>query len=202
MLGIFLEPKGDLKKFIYQYKKKINSKYLDTNYTNHPPHLSIYVSKFSNTKKVILELEKIILKIKPFKIKLNKTDIFYDDFFTKKDTIFLKLNKNKKIFILQKILAERLKKYVRYKSKKKLNLKNNILKRSITKFGFPFIGSHWIPHFTISSIKNFKNSKDCQKFLNTKVNFENSINSISLWKINKNKHIKIRDFKFQNASKS
>ena len=31
MLGIFLEPNGDLKKFIYQYKKKINNKYLDTN---------------------------------------------------------------------------------------------------------------------------------------------------------------------------
>ena len=59
-------------------------------------------------------------KTKSFKIKINKTDIFYDDLFTKKDTIFLKLNKNKKIFILQKILAERLKKYVKYESKKKL----------------------------------------------------------------------------------
>ena len=39
-------------------------------------------------------------------------------------------------------------------------------------------------------------------FENTKVNFENSINCISLWKINKNKHIKIRDFKFQNVTKS
>ena len=142
-----------------------------------------------------------MLKKKFFKIKINKTDIFYDDLFTKKDTIFLKLNKNKKIFILQKILAERLKKYVKYESRKKLNLKNDILKKSIAKFGFPFVGSHWIPHFTISSIKNFKNSQDCQKFLNTKVNFENSINCISLWKLIRINTLKLEILNFKMSRK-
>ena len=195
MLGIFIEPEGKLKKFIIRWKYKIRKNYTNTNYVNHPTHSTIYTANLKNKKKVIIEIREVLKNFKSFKIKINKTDIFFNDKFTNKDTIYLNIKKNKKIYILQKKIAEKLKIF-----KKKDNLKNKKffdtnLKNSFKKYGFPFVGSHWKPHFTIGSIKDFAKKKDFRKFIKTKINFENNVKTISLWKITKLRHIKIKEFK-------
>ena len=120
-----------------------------------------------------------------------------NDKFTGKDTIYLNINKNKKIFTLQKDLAYNLKNLVNKKKSKNLKLLNKQMKNSFTKFGFPFVGPFWKPHFTIGSIENFKNETDYLTFKKSKVYFEQDVNTISLWKITKNKHKKIKDFKLK-----
>ena len=65
----------------------------------------------------------------------------------------------------------------------------------MTKYGFPFVGLHWKPHFTIGSIKNFKKHFNFQSIKNTKIYFEQDVKTISLWKIKKNSHKRIKIFK-------
>tara|TARA_B100000902_G_C27247699_1_gene883508 strand:- start:525 stop:1121 length:597 start_codon:yes stop_codon:yes gene_type:complete len=197
MLGIFLEPKGKLKNFIIKWKLRIKKKRLKTDYINHPPHCTIYVSNLNNQRKVIEKIKNITNNSKSFKIKINQTNIFLNDKFTGKDTIYLNINKNKKIFTLQKDLAYNLKNLVNKKKSKNLKLLNKQMKNSFTKFGFPFVGPFWKPHFTIGSIENFKNETDYLTFKKSKVYFEQDVNTISLWKITKNKHKKIKDFKLK-----
>ena len=56
------------------------------------------------------------------------------------------------------------------------------------KYGSPFIGSHWLPHFTISSLKTTKKHFIIKKFLNNKNKFKFAINKITLWEIHKEDH--------------
>lgn len=196
MLGIFLEPKGKLRNFILKWKFKIKKNYISIKYINHPPHSSIYVANLSKQQRVIEEIQNVVDQFKSFKIKIDKTDVFLEDKFTGKDTIYLNIKKNKNIFILQKKLAEKLKHFIKKKKIKNIKSLDNKLKKSVLKYGFPFVGSHWKPHFTIGSIKNFNKKKDYLRFMKTKIYFENNIKTISLWKINQDKHKKIREFKF------
>ena len=148
-----------------------------------------------NQKKIILEIQSITSNFQSFKINIDKINIFYNDALTNKDTIFLSVKKNKKIFNLQRKLALKLRKFVKYEKNKRIKLNSYKLKKSMDKYGFPFIGSHWIPHFTIGSIKNLKNNNEYKIFLKKKIKFRNNIDKISLWKINGQKHKKIKEFK-------
>ena len=87
MLGIFLEPEGKLKNFIFKWKRRIKKSNLKTEYVNHPPHSTIYLSSFVNEKKVIENLRNITKKINSFKIRINKTGLFINDSFTNKRRI-------------------------------------------------------------------------------------------------------------------
>tara|TARA_Y100000294_G_C8533137_1_gene327874 strand:+ start:849 stop:1403 length:555 start_codon:yes stop_codon:yes gene_type:complete len=181
-------------------EKKINRNFPNSKLTNHPPHSTIYVSNIKNIDKAIIEVEYVLSTLKPFKIKIDKTDVFYNDKFTGGDSIFLNIKNNKKLFVLQKKVAEKLK-YFSNKTnnkKKSISIKNKKLKKSQEIYGFPFIGSHWNPHFTIGSIKDIRNSKEFIKFLNTKINFENMVSNISVWKINGEKHTRLKVINLSN----
>jgi 2'-5' RNA ligase len=195
MLGIFLEPEGKLKNFISKWKLKIKKKNLKTEYINHPPHSTIYVSNFINEKKVIENVRNITNKFNSFKIQINKTDLFLNDSLTNKDTIFLNIKKNKKIYKLQRNLANNLKSLVKKDKSKASKFFDKKMKNSMIKYGFPFVGAHWKPHFTIGSIKNFQTHFDYQSFKKSKIYFEQEVKTISLWKIKKNSHKKIKVFK-------
>ena len=199
-MAIFIEPKGNLKKFILSHKKKIKKNFLKSKLTNHPPHSTIYYANLKNIKKAINVIENILLNFKPFKITINKTDVFLNDKLTNGDTIYLSVKKNKKLFILQKKIAKRLINLVNKKSNKKIikSFENNKMKKSQKLYGFPFIGNHWMPHFTIGSIKGFKKSNDFKKYISTKVNFENLVSNVSVWKVSGNIHKRLKIIKFAN----
>ena len=74
---------------------------------------------------------------------------------------------------------------------------NKTLSTSVKKYGYPFVGKHWLPHFTIGSIKNKRGSNEFKQFVEEKVKFTNNKNYISVWKISGNKHILIKRFKLK-----
>ena len=198
MIAIFIEPKNNLRKFIYKWKSIIKKNYFDTKLTSHPPHSTIYFANLKKEKKIFEELEKITSNFRPFKIKVFKTNIFYNDKFTNGDTIYLNIKKNKQLYSLQLKIAEKLKYFLKtnIKMQNMKLLKDLKLKLSQKKYGFPFVGSHWQPHFTIGSIKNFRTTEDFKKFTKNKIYYENEINCISVWKVLGEKHIRLKIFKF------
>jgi 2'-5' RNA ligase len=200
MIGIFIEPNGKLKKYINNWKKKINKNFIKTKLTSHPPHSTIYYANLTNNKNIINNLKRILKKIDSFKIIINKTDIFYDDKLAGGDTLYLSIKKNTKLFHIQKKIADELKFHIKTSSykNKNINLKNKVLMKSQKKYGYPFVGDHWMPHFTISSIKNKRNSPEFKQFIDEKIRFINKINSISVWKISGNRHVLIKKLKLRN----
>jgi hypothetical protein len=57
-------------------------------------------------------------------------------------------------------------------------------KESYERYGFPFVGSHWIPHLTIASVKNEgKKLFDEIKTTTIKLNQKESSGNLALFKI-------------------
>ena len=159
MIGVFIEPEKSLKKFIIKWKNIIKLDFKNQKYVDHPPHLSLYVGCLKLNDALIGEISKKIQNFGEIELKINKSDFFFNDVYTKKDTIFLKVRKNKKLALLQLQISNICKKHLIYKRKKKIKFSDDVLNRSYLKYGFPFVGSHWIPHFTIASINNLKKKK-------------------------------------------
>ncbi|MAJ65686.1 MAG: hypothetical protein CMI76_00105 [Candidatus Pelagibacter sp.] len=198
MIGIFIEPNKELKAYINKWKKKINKKFIKSKLTSHPPHSTIYYANLIKDEDILKVLEATLKTVKSFKIYVNKTLVFYDDALTAGDTMCLLVNKNNKLFQIQKKIVENLKFFIKKNSNSNRKFTNKALSTSVKKYGYPFVGKHWMPHFTISSIINKRNTNEFKQFVKEKVKFTNNINFISVWKITGNKHILIKRFKLKN----
>ena len=198
MIGIFIEPNKELKAYINKWKKKINKKFIKSKLTSHPPHSTIYYANLIKDEDILKVLEATLKTVNSFKIYVNKTLVFYDDALTGGDTMCLLVNKNNKLFQIQKKIVENLKFFIKKNSNSNRKFTNKALSTSVKKYGYPFVGKHWMPHFTISSIINKRNTSEFKQFVKEKVKFTNNINFISVWKITGNKHILIKRFKLKN----
>ncbi len=200
MIGIFLEPNKQLYKIIVKWKNNLNKINTKKKLIDHPPHSTIYFANIKNKRKLFLIIKKTVSEFDNFNIKVNKTGVFKNDLLTGGDTIYLQIKKNIKLLLLQKNIANNLVSLVSKKSKNKKNLKytNRFLAKSQKKYGFPFVGNHWIPHFTIGSIKNFVQMKDYKNFKKLKINLKYQITKISVWEIIGNKHTKLKVIRLNN----
>lgn len=162
------------------------------------PHLTLIST---NVQLNLRELRKMNLCIhdKNIKIEISKPEIFGTDLLTNGKTFFFKVKKNKKLFNLQVFTSNFLQKYV--KKNKIINLfkKNTDEFKSLMKYGFPFVGKHWIPHVSICSVLDAKiNQKVYTKFLKTKINSIFYCNELYLCTVKKKGLKKIKKIKFLN----
>ena len=191
--AVFLQPLGALELEIENWKNKVEKVYPNQPFTCHPPHLTLINLEVINEIASIETIIKQIENIKPFKIQINSTAVFWNDELTGGHTLHFEVNKNSELYRLQKKVA-----YALYPGKKIINppdyiLKNNDLLNSFNKFGFPFIGHHWIPHFSISSIKKGKNDSLIREFLATEIDFSLIIDKVGLWRVQDDFHEKLNN---------
>ena len=106
---------------------------------------------FETSKKNLKEIKKmnrvLIKRKKTFEI--DKTDIFFNDPITKKNTYIIKIKKNLFLNNLQKIILDLFSKFA---LKKKQRFNDKLMNKNYKLFGYPFIKKNRKPHFTIASI--------------------------------------------------
>ncbi len=185
-IGIFIHPDNSTKKIIKKLKKKVKRNFGSQTYLDHPAHCSIYVfnTNFTNFNEIKKIKHITSLKNKSFEIK--KTDIFFNDPITKKNTFFLKIEKNNFLIKLQK---STLNAFSKYSLKKKANYQNKTMNKNHKFFGYPFIDTNWKPHFTIASISKKKaQTKFIKDFKKMSIRKRQILRNIYLYQIKGNKH--------------
>ena len=185
-LGIFILPNSSIKKKILFFKNYVKKNFGVQTYLNHIPHCTMYV--FETSKKNLKEIKKmnrvLIKRKKTFEI--NKTDIFFNDPITKKNTYIIKIKKNLFLNNLQKIILDLFSKFA---LKKKQRFNDKLMNKNYKLFGYPFIKKNWKPHFTIASISMKKNQKNfINKFKLINIRRKQSLKNIFLYQIKKDKH--------------
>ena len=185
-LGIFILPNSSIKKKILFFKNYVKKNFGVQTYLNHIPHCTMYV--FETSKKNLKEIKKmnrvLIKRKKTFEI--DKTDIFFNDPITKKNTYIIKIKKNLFLSNLQKIILDLFSKFA---LKKKQRFNDNLMNKNYKLFGYPFIKKNWKPHFTIASISMKKNQKNfINKFKLINIRRKQSLKNIFLYQIKKDKH--------------
>ena len=192
-IAIFVEPNYELNNNILYWKKIIKKRIGNQTYLKHPPHMTLFTLNIKKlTDKNIFNIKKLVRKHNSFKLVVKKPQIFFNDPLTKGQTLHYSLYNNTKLNTLQKKLLNLCKDLSLNRLKK--NKLKGLMKKNFMKYGYPFYGSNWTPHFTIASIKENKHSSTIDNFLKKKINIKFTVKKISLWKIKGEKHKKLRSF--------
>lgn len=156
---ITLEPEKRL------YDKIVKLKNLSKNiagnqlYLGDEPHLTLYAGNLQGLTAIKAELESLSKQLKKEKVEIKGWFVFKDDTITKKNTLVCELD-NKSIGRLRDIQMKVV--FVLRKYRKKEGLKRyessyetlgTIEQENIRKYGFPFVGNIWKPHFSIASFE-------------------------------------------------
>ena len=193
LIGFFIEPEKKLKKIILGYKKITKKNYGDQIYLAHPPHLTLFTIRLKKKllKNKIIQISKFIKNYKRIKINITKVNFFYNDPQTKGNTMFLSLKKNISLCIFQIEMIKFLNEIIGSSNIIKKKKFSGLMKKNYKKYGYPFVGKNWIPHFTISSISKKNDLKKIKFNLKRKIQLANSVKKISIWLINKDQHKKL-----------
>lgn len=183
--GVFWIPNEELKLYVEFWKNKFREVEPDAIFLEHPVHTTIFL--FNGFEHDQSEIISCVNNVK-LNFLVGSWKIFENDPVTKGDTFSIGLVPNAFAFDFQRELAESLLKFI----KKPIfynNLWEGTYKVSHESYGFPFVGSHWIPHLTIASAK-----KEGKKLINElktttiKLHQKESSGNLALFKINGDSH--------------
>ena len=194
-LAVFILPKEPFTSELLFWKNKIKKNFPKEPYANHPPHLTLINLDSTDESEAIKKLSGFSKKLGSIKIEVNSRNVFLNDALTGGDTIYFGLKQSNSLMKLQILIADSL-----VPIKKNINLNNSfkndsLLFRSNKKYGFPYVGDHWIPHFTIASLTDNKRKKILKNFLSFPASFDFKVNQFSIWRINQDVHTKLKTIK-------
>lgn len=194
-LGVFYCPEGELKNNIESIKSYFTSKSQINKYLDHLPHMTIYVFDIHPTKlnEIIQEFKNLQNKLIPQSLEISKWRVFENDILTSLNTLCLEVELTNDLNLLQEKIVNTLSRH------HLMGMKNTFkgdFKLSNDKYGYPFVGEHWIPHFTIGSLEIDvkKISEHSQGLFKFSKKFE--INNLCLFKIEEDSHLLIKKIEF------
>ena len=188
--AVFLEPQKELYKIISSWKKKIDLDLPDQPYCSHPPHCTLIHVEVTNEQEAALKIKKFLVETAPFKVKVDQVGIFWEDHSTNGGhTLYLRIKPEPEIFSLQLKIAKILRPLVNSNQMPDYISKDPVLRESYKSYGFPFVGMHWIPHFSIASLRTDMFHPIISEFLEWKPRYTMNGLGASCWHIDGDKHI-------------
>jgi broad specificity phosphatase PhoE len=147
--GIFWIPNEELNQFVESWKNRFRKVEPDAFFLNHPVHSTIFLFNAHEQ-----DQSQIISRIKNVKIDflVDAWKIFYNDLVTGGDTLSVGLIPNAVAFQFQQDLSVSLLDFIKTPLFYNYTWEGKY-KESYDRYGFPFVGNHWIPHLTIASVK-------------------------------------------------
>jgi hypothetical protein len=187
--AVFIEPSGALKTSILRWKERVNQELPNQPYCSHPPHSTLIHTNILQDSFAQLEIKKTVKFFPAFSITMKEKQVFWNDEATGGGhTLIWKIGQTNELYKLQLLLAKAIKPHI-VESKIPKYVKNNPdFSRSFKLYGFPFIGSHWIPHMTIASIHTDRDHQLIDNFLREVGVLTIMVNQISCWNIEKENH--------------
>jgi hypothetical protein len=195
--GIFFEPKENLARFINDCKKRVDQALPNQAYCNHPPHSTILCTWMREIEHVKLALEELLSEEVPIPFNIKENMCFYDDALTGGHTVAIKIDDTLgKMSDLQVKVAEGLSTFIDFRAAPKPSgfLLSDPFRSSYEKFASPFIGSHWIPHMSIASLKVEKDDPLLLSLLKSEFKHSGFFNEVSLVEIKGDIHSCIKTY--------
>lgn len=192
--GIFLEPNGSLLEAIESRKRMVRSQLKDQAYLSHPPHCTLYYGTLSSIDEWQIALTTEMGGHCGFNTHTVENFAFYDDPLADYGhTIAIRIESHPCLFTLQLAVAKALQPHIRRDLSPPTSslVEQSPFRESFEEYNFPFVGEHWIPHFTISSLAIERNSPLISELLDASPHFEIPVHQLSIWQINGDHHDKL-----------
>ena len=194
-LGVFYCVDSNLNNKVGSIKSFFSGKSRDSKYLNHLAHSTLYVFEIDPKKinDVVEKFDSLQKILSPVSSQITNWRVFERDILTGFNTLCLEIEITKGLKLLQLNVVDSLCKF--HSRKMKSNFDGD-LKFSNDKYGYPFVGDHWIPHITIGSLDIDQNRLiDLSQGM---FNFPRGIkiNNLGLFQIEKDSHSLIKRIEF------
>ena len=194
--AIFIEPVGQLREHIEYWKDKIERAMPGMPYGSHPPHVTLFVAPLLENGHQIDVLREKLDKVSPFVIDVGEPLVFYDDALAGGGhTLVLRIGANPQLSALQCEVAEGLSVLVDRRRLGPLSegLDVEPFRESQRRYGFPFVGEHWIPHFSIASVKADRDHLLIDEFIASKKSFHTLVEKLGIWSVEGDGHSRLAE---------
>jgi hypothetical protein len=188
--AIVIEPEGDIREAVLAWKGRVGAEWPAAVYLHHPPHCTLWVGDLCSDRVVDPVLE-AASRISEFRLSVRSPHVFFDDVLAGGgQTCAFAVALTGDLVLLQQAVCEALRQHRRPVSSDELPapLRCEPFLRSWRDYGFPFVGSHWIPHFTVAALPVPRDHHLVAEFLASTGSWDMTVNRVSWWRVVGDRH--------------
>ncbi|MDA0323529.1 MAG: 2'-5' RNA ligase family protein [Verrucomicrobia bacterium] len=195
--AVFMEPGGPLRDFVVDEKRRVEECLPGQTYCAHPPHGTLIVASCEQGADLESALQRALRDVQALDVKTTGMHPFYDDAMAGGGhTVVVKAGLSPSLGALQFAVAEALRPFL-------VETENDPaqaidwagpFRESLDRYGFPFVGPHWMPHFSIASLKVPRGDSFLCELLAQPAEFEFRLDQVSLWRIDGDSHQKVGSY--------
>lgn len=197
--GIFWVPDDPaINQFFAGWKDYARELEPDAPYLNHPVHCTLFLFLAPKVREddLVNVMEDFCHKQKTIDVRFEGWHVFPKDILTGGDTVVVCLEPSASLLKLQGEVGAAFNPY-RAAPLPYQNEWDGPYLKSYEQYGFPFVGAHWLPHITVASFADKREIFTGKVTQAGKLPESSSITSLSLYKIDGEKHELLRIYKFK-----
>lgn len=192
--AIFIEPQGSLRASLIERKKMLELAMPGQAYTSHPPHSTLLFGEYGPPEIWTEKLRAAVEPLPAFRLSTDAWQQFPNDLQAAGGhTVAYRVKLSPELLRLQLTIAEAVAPF-----RKNLSVPHPLADRepfatSLNRFGFPFVGPHWIPHFTIGSPRVPANDPLLSTLMAGSAVHETPVGTIAIWRVTADHHERLTE---------
>jgi hypothetical protein len=189
--AVLIEPDGALRELVLAWKTRATARYPSAPYLGHPPHMTVWVGDVADAAGTEEALRASAAALQEFRTARHVPHVFYDDVLAGRGhTCAFASELTDDLARLQFALCEAIHPDPIRTADAELAvaLRREPFLRSWRQYGFPFVGSHWIPHLTIASMPVPPDDPFIADFLALAEGPPQAVRAVSWWRITGEQH--------------
>ena len=184
--AVFVEPEGPLRAAVTDWKARVAGFFPASAYLHHPPHGTLWVGHVSRAHDALAALRPAVAAVPAIAGFACRPHVFYDDAMAGGgQTCAFAAPLTPALTALQHAVSEALVPYCAVPALADVPapIRQEPFVSSLRRYGFPFVGPHWIPHFTVASLPTPRDAALIREFLDQGEQPSDAIRVVSWWHI-------------------
>lgn len=192
--AVVIEPDEQLREMLLAWKTRVAARWPSAAYVGHAPHSTVWAGDLTEQAGVEGALREAASRAREFWIDVHAPYVFYNDALTEGgQTCAFAAVLTDDLARLQYAVSDVLRDYrmPAADGELPLPLRREPFLRSWREYGFPFVGAHWIPHFTIASLPARRDDPFIAEFLASVVSWRVAVRELSYWRVAGERHERV-----------
>lgn len=181
--AIVIEPTPALAQELIARKARARASWPSAPFLNHPPHATLLAGVYETPGHWLPALAQALRSVRPFNIESSAVITFPDDPTPGSTTVAFDIAESKALRALQRVIAETL---APYRVMGAADTLAGLHRRpeaiaSARQFGYPWVGPHWRPHFTIGSLPLRADEMAFKEYLTSVPVMHTRVSQVAVW---------------------
>jgi hypothetical protein len=188
--AVVIEPEGEIREAVLAWKARAAAEWPSAVYLHHPPHCTLWVGDLRRDAVVEPVLD-AVARVAEFSLAARSPHVFFDDALAAGgQTCAFGAALTDDLARLQHVVAEAVQPDRRAVSDDELPapLRCDPFLTSWRDYGFPFVGAHWLPHFTVAALPVPRDHRVVAEFLASTECWQMTVSRVSWWRVAGDRH--------------